>query len=711
MAGAMARAWRRIRHSGRLRRWLCRLIHFYIHLVYATNRWSVEGAEPAHALRAADRGFILAFWHGRLLMIPMAWQRLAPMHMLISAHRDGRIIADAVSRFGVESIAGSTRRGGSTALRAMVKRLRNGDCVGITPDGPRGPALTASLGIVNLARLSGMPIVPITYATSRHRVLASWDRFYLPLPFGRGCYLWGEPIEIAAESDAAGLEQTRRLVETRLRELTCEADRRVGHIGARASRPHLALWPALRQRLGGPRSTPAVHLLPLLYRTLTRLSAPLAPALLRWRARRGKEDVSRLGERLGTPGRSRPEGALVWVHAASIGEATAMLDLIGRMLWERPGLTCLVTTGTVTSARLLATRLPSRAWHQFAPLDFPAAVARFLDHWRPDLALWAESELWPNLVLATRERGIPAVLVNARLSARACARWRRCPGLIAPMLGAYALILAQSAGQAERFRRLGGEVVAGVGDLKAAASPLPVDPAALHRLRQHIADRPVWLAASTHAGEEEIAAAVHLALAPRHRGLLTIIAPRHPGRGAQIAAMLQGYGLSLARRSRQQIPEADTDVYLADTIGELGLFYRLCDIAFIGGSLIAGYSGGAAAIRGARPRGAGRGWGGHNPFEAARLDCAVLFGPDMGNCAAMAEALLAAGAAVTVTRDSLAQAVSSLLDDPRRCAAQAAAGAQVAAAGAGVLDAVLGHLEPWLDRLAPREHADIGMSA
>lgn len=220
---------RRILRSSRLRRALCWAVHLYIRFVYATNRWTVEGGERPRRLREGGHSFILAFWHGRLLMIPMAWKRLAPMHMLISAHRDGRIIADAVTYFGVESIPGSTRRGGSAALRIMLKRLEAGDCVGITPDGPRGPAMSASSGIVNVARLAGVPILPVVFATSRRRVLRTWDRFHLALPFGRGAFLWGEPIEIAPELDAAGLERARLLVERRLNEMTREADRRVGH--------------------------------------------------------------------------------------------------------------------------------------------------------------------------------------------------------------------------------------------------------------------------------------------------------------------------------------------------------------------------------------------------------------------------------------------------------------------------------------------------
>lgn len=220
---------RRLLRNARLRRVACWFIHWYIRFVYLTTSWAVEGAEWPHHLRAQGRPFILAFWHGRLLMIPMAWQRLAPMHMLISAHPDGQIIADAVTYFGVGSVAGSTSRGGSAALRSMLKRLKAGDCVGITPDGPRGPAMTASTGIVNIARLARVPILPITYATSRRRMLATWDCFHLPWPFGRGIYLWAEPIEIAQDLDEAGIESARHLVETRMIEMVREAERLVGH--------------------------------------------------------------------------------------------------------------------------------------------------------------------------------------------------------------------------------------------------------------------------------------------------------------------------------------------------------------------------------------------------------------------------------------------------------------------------------------------------
>ncbi len=243
---APSRWGRRLLRSSRLRRWLCWVIQLYIRAVYATNRWTVEGGEVPHRLREEGNSFILAFWHGRLMMIPMAWQRLAPMHMLISAHRDGRIIADAVTYFGVHSIAGSSRRGGTAALRIMLKQLAAGECIGITPDGPRGPAMHASTGIINVARLGRVPIVPIVFATSRRRVLRSWDRFHLALPFGRGVFLWGEPIEIAPDLDQEGIERARLLVDSRMNEMAREADRRAGHGPPVQEGPS----PALREREG-----------------------------------------------------------------------------------------------------------------------------------------------------------------------------------------------------------------------------------------------------------------------------------------------------------------------------------------------------------------------------------------------------------------------------------------------------------------------------
>jgi 3-deoxy-D-manno-octulosonic-acid transferase len=429
------------------------------------------------------------------------------------------------------------------------------------------------------------------------------------------------------------------------------------------------------------------------YRGLTTLIGPLLPLYLAGRRARGKEDAARFGERLGRAGAARPTGPLVWMHAASVGEAVSLLSLIDRLGRERPALNLLVTTGTVTSARLIETRLPAgEVRHQFVPVDRPRYVRRFLDHWRPDLAIWIESELWPNLVAATQARGIPTVLLNGRMSRRSYERWRRWPGLITPLLGRFALCLAQDAVQAARLGELGARDASSVGNLKSAAAALPADAPELARLGGEIDGRPRWLAANTHPGEEEATAAVHRKLLPAHPDLLTIIAPRHPARAGEIAADLRGRGLSVARRSQDDAITADVAVYLADTLGEMGLFYRLADIAFIGGSLTP--------------------MGGHNPLEAALLGCAILHGSDMSNCIATAEELAAAGGAETVGGvDELAAAVARLLADPAERRRRGRAASAVASRDSGVLDKVLEKLAPLLDAIAPHRAAGDGGAA
>ena len=408
---------------------------------------------------------------------------------------------------------------------------------------------------------------------------------------------------------------------------------------------------------------------PLPLRLYARLATALAPLLrlhLRGRARRGKEIAARLPEREGIDATPRPPGRLLWLHAASVGETVSLLPVLAAL---PEGLTVLVTTGTVTSAELLATRLAesgrAAVLHRFVPLDVPAWVARFVDHWRPDAAALVESELWPNLIAAAARRRVPLLLLNARLSAASAARWARLPRSAAWLLGRFSVIQAQSEPDAERLRGLGAASVESPGNLKFAAPALPADAAELARLRGMIGERPVWLAASTHPGEEAIVADAHRRLATVHPGLLTIIAPRHPARGAEIAAALAG--LSPGRRALGDAPQGA--VWIADTLGELGLLYRLAPIVFVGGSLV--------------PR------GGQNPLEPARLGCVVAAGPGMENQAAAVGALGAAEALATVTDSaSLAAWVGAMLADPARRAAIAAAG-QEAAGGHDALPALV----------------------
>lgn len=420
-----------------------------------------------------------------------------------------------------------------------------------------------------------------------------------------------------------------------------------------------------------------------LYRRVTDLGGPLISLYLDGRRARGKEDPARFGERLGQPGKPRPPGPLVWIHAASVGESLSVLPLVERM--RRRGLGVLLTTGTVTSARMVADRLPNGAIHQYLPVDRTAYVESFLDHWRPDLMLWTESDFWPNMLVEAKRRAIPMVLVQGRISPRSYARWRYLPDLIGAMLGGFDLCLAQTEADAGRLRGLGGGDVRCLGNLKYAVPPLPGDEAELERLQTALAGRPFWLAASTHPGEETIIASVHRRLALRFPTLLTMIVPRHPARGPDIARKLIAQGLSVALRSGGETPQAGTAIHIADTMGELGVFYRLSDIVFMGKSLTVG--------------------GGQNPFEPARLGCAVLFGPRMENFPEMAAQMIAAGAAIEVKdADTMAQTVATLFDDPDRLARMKSAAAAWAKTEAEVLDVVEAALAPFL-RAAETRHA------
>lgn len=417
-----------------------------------------------------------------------------------------------------------------------------------------------------------------------------------------------------------------------------------------------------------------------MYRVLTISAAPLIHLYLAWRKTLGKEDRERFGERLGRPGRPRPDGPLVWLHAASVGESLSMLPLIERLLAHKPGPSVLMTTGTVTSAKLMTERLPEGAFHQYIPVDRPSYVRRFLDHWRPDLALWAESEFWPNLTSETAARGIPMVLINGRISPRSYIGWQRGKSLINKLLSDFTLCLGQTEDDVSRLLSLGAVTAKCPGNIKFAAPPLPADEAELSRLKAIMAGRPRWLAASTHPGEEEIVGLVHKKLKNRHPGLLSIITPRHPERGKEIAEALRSAGLAVALRSQSDAINKDIDIYIADTMGELGLFYRLCDVVFIGKSITA--------------------FGGQNPLEAAQLNCAIIHGPHMVNFEEIARSLRQAGGSIEAADEiELTAQVGKLLDnEAERILLSQAAGA-FAKAEAGVLNAVMAELTPFLDRI------------
>jgi 3-deoxy-D-manno-octulosonic-acid transferase len=384
----------------------------------------------------------------------------------------------------------------------------------------------------------------------------------------------------------------------------------------------------------------------------------LSPAVLRARVKHGKEDAARLAERKGIASRARPDGTLVWIHGASVGESLAVLPLVAALL-EPPGRHVLVTTGTVTSAKLMDERLPLGAFHQYVPVDSSQSVRRFLTHWRPDCALFVESELWPNLILESRERGIPMALVNARLSAQSFRGWHYAPRLARRILSCFDACLAQDAAIAKRLSALGARDVRISGSLKADAPPLPVDETALDDFRASVGTRPVFLAASTHPGETPGILEAARKLFAAHPGALTVIVPRHPQRGPDIAALAEERGFSVLRRAAGALPSPATQIYIADTLGELGLFYRVAPFAFLGGSLI--------------PH------GGQNPLEPARLETAILAGPHTENFEDIFRVLLNAQNEGRVrSPDELGSLAARLISDPG-LAARLGASAKAAA--------------------------------
>jgi 3-deoxy-D-manno-octulosonic-acid transferase len=646
----------------------------YIRLIYATSTIKREPADTVAKL-FEEHPQILAMWHGQFALLPkLKPERPADVKAMVSRHGDAELIGAVLKKFGMDLIRGAgagkrrRNRGGATALRESLRALDAGATVAMTADVPPGPARRAGEGIATLASKSGRPVVPFAIATRRFLTLPTWSAFTLNLPFSTLAIVIGDPIRVPPGSDADTIETGRLAIEGALAGVTARA---YAMAGARDPLSKIvATKPGLWLRT---------------YRALTSLGVPLAPLLLAWRTKRGKEEPDRHPERYGLPSAPRPDGFLAWFHAASVGEVNAALPVIDTISARHPEVSVLLTTATVTSAQLARDRLPKGAVHQYVPLDNQGYMRRFLSHWRPDLAVLVESEIWPNLVLETKAQGIPLLLINGRMSTSSFRAWRRRPGLSRPLFSAFDLVLAQNDSLAERFAQLGAARSLDVGNLKIDAPAPPADLPGRKELAAALGDRPVLLAASTHLGEDEVVAEAHTIMRRKLPDLLTVIVPRHPERGPQIAEQLRNANLTTALRSEGKLPESGTDIYVADTIGELGLFYALATVAFVGGSLV--------------PK------GGQNPVEAIKLGAVVLTGPNWKNFTDAYDALLRVGGAKEVTdAESMAETAFTLLQDliPREVMRERAD--RVIASMSGALPRTLAELEPYLPK-ADLQHA------
>ncbi|MDQ7019791.1 MAG: 3-deoxy-D-manno-octulosonic acid transferase [Robiginitomaculum sp.] len=397
-----------------------------------------------------------------------------------------------------------------------------------------------------------------------------------------------------------------------------------------------------------------------IYRALTHGLTPLAPAWLGRRAKAGKEEAARIAERFGITDMTRPTGTLVWLHGASVGEAELALNLMQAMLATRDDLHFLITTGTRTSADMVARRLGKNAVHQYLPLDLPRAVTRFMAHWHPDLGVLMESELWPNLILAAKAHGTPLALANARMNEYSLHRWKSVPFSAAKLIRAFDWIGAADRGTRAGLMKLSNQPYETVGNLKFSMPAPMADKSTLSRLQAAMKDRPVWLALSTHEGEDKTVLRAHQQILQSHPNALLVLVPRHPERADKIITLCDQAGLATTRHSTGANPDEATRVYLGDSIGEMGLWLRLGTPAFIGGSLLPTLSG-------------------HNPLEAARLNVPVLCGLYCASFQEIYEALIRAeGARPVKTGAAMARAVLDLWDNPDKAKAMSNAANTIA---------------------------------
>lgn len=405
------------------------------------------------------------------------------------------------------------------------------------------------------------------------------------------------------------------------------------------------------------------------YQCLCILLYPFILIFVCFRLLKKKEDKTRLNERLGFPKKERPDGKLIWMHGASVGECLSMLPLVKKILQEDKNAFVMVTSGTVTSAELMAKRLPERAFHQFIPVDTPFAAKRFVKHWNADAVLWFESDFWPNMLMAIKKNNKPLILLNGRISDKSFASWQKHPYIIKAIQSLFSLSFGQTKEDARRLEILGAQNVVSTGNLKFAAVNPPFDKDELDKIHKQINKRPCWTMASTHEDEELQGADIHLKLKEKYPSLLSVFVPRHPNRAEALIAQFEKKGLKVARRSKKEEITDSVDIYMADTIGEMGLLYQLTDFVFVGGSLIP--------------------FGGQNMLEPMRLKRVVVIGPHAFNFKEIVATAKEKEALIEVQNKSeLGEKLDLFLTNPDAFSSMSEKAKQLATSEMSVLDRV-----------------------
>ena len=596
--------------------------YLYSLLVGKTGKFDESCMDEFKKVIEENHGVIMVSWHGRALMLPYLGRNMPrPVKALVSPHADGAIIGKILRRYDIYPIDGSSDRRAVGAAKQITDELKSGTSVTLISDGPRGPRMRLNKSVIYFASKTGKPIVGMTYSSKGAKVLNSWDAMLMPKFFKEGVVKCTKPMFVPENVDENEVEKLRKQMEDELNSLTFAADEACG---LPKILPMDTIKPRQKRNWGAKR-----FIYIRIYQFLMWALFPILRATyIKKRQKNGKEPVERFNERLGNYTHRRPKGKLYWFHGASVGEAISMLPLIDKLLNEDKDLHIMVTTGTLTSAEIMAKRLPERAFHQFIPFDVPKFARSLLAHFKPDAVFWFESELWPSLLFEIKKQRIPLILVNGRISDKSFKTWNYVKPISRELLSCFTLLLGQSEQDKMRMQMLSSIPVTCLGNIKYAGMPLPVDENALQELKSAVNGRQVFLISSTHHDEEAQLAVELPRLQAVVKDILVIVVPRHPNRGGEITEMFIEKGFKTEQRSAGGVIGKDTEVYVADTIGEMGLWYKLAEVSFIGGSLI--------------PH------GGQNFIEPARDKNAVILGPYMHNFTDMTARAKEANALVQV---------------------------------------------------------------